>query len=340
MDSLPMIRYLIAGQIRREYVVSPRGLAKSDFPGGNILYSAAGLSLWDGPVGLISKIGNDFPKDDLQVIQSHGFDIKGIQISDSPLDLRLFKGYADNTNQANNNNPVSYYAALQIEFPKSLLGYSNDYDEIINQPGKITPYTISINQVPEFYWEASAIHICPIDYQSHQFLMSAVRQAHINHVTVDISSQILSPIYWDEVPGMIEGASALITTDDKLLNLFQGRSKDLWEIAEILAMHDCPLVVIKRGMEGQYIYDHHSKKRWAVPAYPSSSADPTGAGDSYNGGFLAGLRTTYDPVESALQGNISASLTVEGIGPFFALDSLPGLAKARLENLRSMVRSL
>ena len=54
--------------------------------------------------------------------------------------------------------------------------------------------------------------------------------------------------------------------------------------------------------------------------------------------FLAGYRQTYDPVQAALYGNISASLVVEGVGPFYALDTLPGLPEARLEALRQSVR--
>jgi sugar/nucleoside kinase (ribokinase family) len=68
--------------------------------------------------------------------------------------------------------------------------------------------------------------------------------------------------------------------------------------------------------------------------------DPTGAGDAFCGGFLAGYRRTYDPLEAVLFGNISASLVVEGTGPFYALDALPGLAQARLDALRQSVRKI
>ena len=68
--------------------------------------------------------------------------------------------------------------------------------------------------------------------------------------------------------------------------------------------------------------------------------DPNGAGDAFCGGFLAGYRLTYEPLQAALYGNIAASLVVEGNGPFFALDALPGLAGARLEALRQSVRRI
>jgi sugar/nucleoside kinase (ribokinase family) len=122
------------------------------------------------------------------------------------------------------------------------------------------------------------------------------------------------------------------------LSLFQGRSTDLWEMAETLAGYGCEIIVIKRRSNGQYLYDHSSHTRWIIPAYPSRLVDPTGAGDAFCGGFLAGYRNTYSPLQAALFGNISASLTIEGPGPFYALDSLPALAQARLEALQMSVR--
>ncbi|NLF52089.1 MAG: carbohydrate kinase, partial [Leptolinea sp.] len=62
--------------------------------------------------------------------------------------------------------------------------------------------------------------------------------------------------------------------------------------------------------------------------------DPTGVGDAFCGGFLAGLRMNYDPFEAALMGSVSASFKIQGNGPFFTLDALPELAKARIDILR------
>ena len=96
--------------------------------------------------------------------------------------------------------------------------------------------------------------------------------------------------------------------------------------------------MVKRGKNGQYLYDHLAHKRWMLPAYPVKMNNPTGAGDSFCGGFIAGYRQIYDPLESALFGNISASFTVEGNNPFYPLDPLPGLANARKDKLSELVR--
>jgi sugar/nucleoside kinase (ribokinase family) len=109
-------------------------------------------------------------------------------------------------------------------------------------------------------------------------------------------------------------------------------------MAEALGAFGCESVVIKCGWQGQLLYDVVGKRRWEIPAYPSRVKDPTGVGDAFCGGFLAGFRQTYDPLQAVLRGNVSASIVIEGSGVFYSLDVLPGLAQARLEVLQDAVR--
>jgi sugar/nucleoside kinase (ribokinase family) len=111
-------------------------------------------------------------------------------------------------------------------------------------------------------------------------------------------------------------------------------------MAEALAVYGCEIIVIKCGERGQLIYDASTRTRWEVPPYPARLVNPIGAGDAFCGGFLAGYRQSYDPLEATLYGNISASLVVEGHDPTYALDALPGLAQARLEALRQSARKI
>jgi len=138
---------------------------------------------------------------------------------------------------------------------------------------------------------------------------------------------------------VVKGLTAFLTSEEKLRGLFQGRSTDLWEMAETIATFGCEIVVIKRQARGQFVYDHAGHKRWIVPAYPAQVVNPLGAGDAFCGGFLAGYRSSYDPLSATLHGNISASMVVEGNSPLYPLDALPGLAYARLDSLRSSVRT-
>jgi sugar/nucleoside kinase (ribokinase family) len=196
------------------------------------------------------------------------------------------------------------------------------------------------SDIPPDYLEANTAHLCPLDYLTHSVLPAALRQAEYTTVTLDPSPGYMNPAYWSEVPALLTGLSAFLPSEDEARSLFHGRSENLWEMAEALTTYGCELVVLKCGERGQLLYDSATHRRWEIPPYPARLVDPTGAGDAFCGGFLAGYRKSFDPVEAVLYGNISASLVVEGIGPFFALDALPGLPQARLEALRQSVRKV
>ena len=187
---------------------------------------------------------------------------------------------------------------------------------------------------------ATSAHFCPHDFVTHSLLPALLRQSGFVTLTLDPGRGYMDPLFFDLVPSIITGLTAFLPSEEKVRNLFRGRSEDLWEMAESLAAYGCEIIVIKRAVQGQLLYDAGSKTRWEISAYPSREADPTGAGDAFCGGFLAGYRHAHDPLEAALWGNVSASLAIEGSGPFYALDALPGLAEARLEVLRQSVRKI
>ena len=54
-------RFVLAGHLRREYVLPPVGLPLLDAPGGNLLYAAGGLRLWESDIGLVGRVGEDYP---------------------------------------------------------------------------------------------------------------------------------------------------------------------------------------------------------------------------------------------------------------------------------------
>jgi len=204
----------------------------------------------------------------------------------------------------------------------------------------MTKVSLRQGDIPEDYMDANAAHLCPVDYLTHSLLPATFRQAGFTTVTLDPSPGYMNPTFFNDVPSILTGLTAFIPSEEELRSLFQGRSTDLWEMAEALAAYGCEFIVIKRGERGQLLYDSASKTRWEIPAYPSNLVNPTGVGDAFCGGFIIGYRKTYDPVEAVLYGNISAAIVTEGNGPLFALDVLPGLQYARLDSLRLSARKL
>ena len=336
----PAPRYLIAGTLARNYILPAASKPQIDVPGGNLIYAAVGLAIWEPEPspGLIARVGEDYPQNWLEDFERRGFDTRGIQVLPEAIDLRTFCVYTDRATRLC-EDPVPHFARLGLPFPKTLLGYRPPGPPLDSRT-RLNATSLRQSDIPEEYYEATAAHLCPVDYLTHTLLPATLRQAGFNTITLDPSPGTLTPTFWDNLPTLLTGLTAFLPAEDELRSFFYGRSADLWEMAETLAAYNCEFVIIKCGERGQLLYDAASHTRWEIPAYPARLVDPTGAGDAFCGGFLAGYRRTFDPLEAVLYGSVSASLTVEGSGPFFALEALPGLAQARLEALRQQPRKI
>ena len=95
------------------------------------------------------------------------------------------------------------------------------------------------------------------------------------------------------------------------------------------------MVVVKRGEHGSLWYDRETQTAGAVSAVSADAVDPTGCGDAYCGGFLAGLVRTGRPELAVQWGAVSASYVLEGYGPSRILQARPAEAAERLSWFRS-----
>ncbi len=328
--------YVIAGQLRRDYLLPPEGRPMLDVPGGNLLYAAAGARLWSDKIGLLSRAGEDYPQEWLKQFERLGFDTKGVRILTGGLDLRSFRVYMD-ASSPQTSNPVAHFARLGLPFPKSLLGFQ-PRSEGQDSRSRSNPDSPRITDIPKHYFDAKAVHICPTDYVSHTQLLPAFRQAGVQTTSLDPSPGYMQPAFMEDVRSLVHGLTVFMPSEEEIRALFWGRTRELWEMVEAIGSWGVEFVIVKRGGLGQMIYDSGNRRRYEVPAYPGKVVDPTGGGDAFGGGFIVGYAESYDPVRAALHGNVSASLTIEGSGAFFALDALPGLAQARLDTLKEIVR--
>jgi len=338
--SNPSPRFIFAGQLRRNYYITPANRPLLDVPGGNVVYAGVGLAVWEPepPPGLLARVGEDYPQIWLEEFARRGMDTRGVRILPQVVDVRDFFAYPA-MNLRTKEDPVAHFARIAHPFPKALLGYAAP-SLTLDSRTRLSPVTLRQDDIPPAYLEATAAHLCPLDFLTHSLVPAALRQAGFTTITLDPSPGVMVPAFWDDLPALVVGLTAFLTNEEKMRSLFHGRSTDLWEMAAAVAVYGCDSVVIKRGERGQLLYDAATRSRWEIPAYPGRVMDPTGAGDAFCGGFLAGYRRTFDPLQAVMYGNISASLVVEGSGPFFALDVLPGLAQARLDALGQYVRKL
>ncbi len=334
-------RNLVFGRLTRDYVLLPSGEPLLDIPGGSALYAAVGMAIWEPqpPPGIVARVGEDFPQEWLGEFERCGLDGRGVRILPEAVDLRNFTAIIDRYTRAY-DDPVAHFAHAGLAFPKALLGYHTPASGGMDSRTRMSATSLRQVDIPEAYQGAQAAHLCPLDYMTHSLLPALLRQEQYTTITLDPSPGYMIPAYWGDIPALLTGLTAFMPSEEEVRLLFQNRSSNLWEMAEALASYGCEIIVLKCGERGQLVFEAASHSRWEVPPYPARFTNPIGAGDSFCGGFLAGYRRTYDPVEAALYGNIAASMVVEGNLATFALDALPGLPLARLDSLRQSVRKV
>jgi len=330
--------FVIVGRMAREFILPSAGQPLLDVPGGSLLYAAGGLTVWEKEVGLSGRVGEDYPRAWLKDLEGRGMDLQGIRILPQSIDLRSFIAYNEKF-EVSHAAPVSQFARRGLSFPKSLLGYQSppEVQKDTKKPDMLAPLPV---EIPRDYLEVRAAHLCPLDFMSHSQLAHVFKTASVNTITLDPSPGYMSPSFYKELRSVLSGLTAFLPSEEELRALFWAETHDLWEMAAALGDYGCEIIVVKRGARGQMVYDVQGKHKWEVPAFSSRVADPTGTGDAFCGGFLAGYQKNYDPLQAALYGNISASLKVEGSGAFYPLETLTGLAEARLQALKDWVRAV
>jgi sugar/nucleoside kinase (ribokinase family) len=332
--------FAIAGKLTREYLLPLTGTPLLDTPGGNLLYAAGGLAVWDSSIGLIARVNNEYPREWLGDLEMRGFDTQGVRIHPElkQADLRSFVAYTDK-NERSHSSAVSHFARRQLTFPKSLLGYQSP-DEVRKDLRDTDPLSPAALDVPKEIRDVRCIHICPFDFTSQSQMVNLFGSGSNQNVTLDPDPLYMKPRFWRDLRIVLQGVTAFLPSEEEMRSLFWGETNDLWEMARRISEHGPQIVVIKRGGLGQLVYKAENNQRFELPAYSSRVADPTGAGDAFCGGFLAGMQRTEDPLVAAMYGNVSASLKIEGTGPFYPLDVMPGLAEARLGALKEMAREV
>jgi sugar/nucleoside kinase (ribokinase family) len=237
-------RFILAGQLRRDFIVLPTGEAYLDVPGGNAIYAAAGLALWEPepPPGLVARVGIDYPGEWLEKFARRGIDTRGVQVLSQPVDLRSFIAFPELTTQVN-EDPVAYFGKIGQPFPKSLLGYQ-DQSNLSNSRNRLTITSLRQGDFIPDYLKATAAHICPIDYLTHSLLPAVLRQAGFTLVTLDPSAGYMNGSFRDDLPSLVTGLTAFLPSEEEIRALFQGRIEDLWQMTEALASYGCEIVVI------------------------------------------------------------------------------------------------
>ena len=178
------------------------------------------------------------------------------------------------------------------------------------------------------------IHItgCSItgSYSMGEAIMQAVRYAKKHNVKIsfdpNIRPELLSGHIMDFFKEIIDAADILLTGKPELMCLFNDVEN---AIKKLLEQKD-RIVVVKDGAKSTLVYTR--REAFKAAPFPATSVDPTGAGDSFDGTFLALLCRGKDIRTAAIYGNAAGAKAVEKRGPMEGNSSIEELDKLIKEN--------
>ncbi|WP_297479293.1 carbohydrate kinase family protein [Thermococcus sp.] len=244
------LELVVLGHVSIDTIVFPDG-RRVDMPGGAAAAVATSASLAGAKVGLVTKIGEDFPREWLEKLSQY-VDIRGVQVLPGKT-IHIW---------------VIYRKDGSVESPVEM-GVAENMGE--------TP-------IPEEYLKAKIFYIAPIPPEEQ---LKAIERLEGKRISLDFN-----PTYYDyyrrkpELVRELVSRSWIIFPNEREAKLITGLN-DVRKSAEELYSWGTELVVITRGERGVLIYDGDFHEFPALPV--EGEIDPTGAGDAFAGGFLAGL---------------------------------------------------
>jgi sugar/nucleoside kinase (ribokinase family) len=286
---------LVVGSIAYDDVETPLGQRK-DLLGGSATYCTLSASSLTAP-RLVGVVGRDFRAEDLELFQSRAVDLDGL-VHDSAGDTFRWGGcyHANMNDRTTIYTHLNVFETFQPTIPESYL------DSRFVFLGNIAPElqldVLSQINAPEF-----------VALDTMNFWIDSKR---------DVLEQALSRV------------QGLIINDEEGLLLTGARS--VLAVGRELQAKGPRTVIIKRGEHGALMFHHD--ELFYVPGFPVESVvDPTGAGDTFAGGFMGFLARTGEITPSTLRqamvvGSIMASFCVAGFG-------LERLAQVTLEDVKT-----
>jgi len=295
---------LVVGSMAFDSIKSPFGEVERVIGGSATYFSLAASHL--APVRLVSVVGRDFPKGTLDMLSARGIDLQGLKVADGV--TFHWKGY--------------YEYDLNIAHTvKTDLNVFENFAPVL----------------PASYRESRYVFLGNIDPKLQLDVLAQVREPKI--VALDTMNFWIgkSPQLLREVIRSVD----IVVINEAEIRELTGEF-NLVKAARKLMRMGPGRVVIKRGEYG--VLHLSDGEIFAAPAYPLETIfDPTGAGDSFAGGFMGYLAsrdgaalTEMDYRLATIYGSAIASFTVEA----FSTERLQGLTRGEIDSRLAAFRSL
>lgn len=284
---------LVVGSVALDSVETPFGKA-DEVLGGSANYFAASAS-HQTPVQLVGVVGSDYPVEKLEPLKARGVDFAGLEHADGE-SFRWRGRYRHDLNSA--------------ETLETRLGVFSHF-----RP-----------KIPTQFKSAKYVFLANIDPRLQLEVLKQVDKPKL--VACDTMN------FWIE--SRRSDLLALLGHVD-LITLNDGEARQLTEQSNLVAAARWIIargprtVLIKKGEHGAFMFTKDSV--FFAPAYPLESVfDPTGAGDSFAGGFMGWLARTDDLSEANMRravivGSAMGSFVVEG----FSITRLLEITRSDIE---------
>ncbi|NKQ34946.1 MAG: carbohydrate kinase family protein [Chloroflexi bacterium] len=314
-----MVKYVAAGGMRIDYLVTHTGEARTELVGGNALYTAVGAAIWGEQIGLWARIGENYPQTWLEALPDNIL-IDGLIRVPGWQDHRTFFAYTPD-GRREDTNPARHFARIGQPLPAALRSYVHSTPGQ-DEPDVYEPLALRPFDWPEAYAGVTAVHLSPLSLATHRYVPPHLRQHGVRQITADPGERYMIPERTDYIRQLMPQLDAFLPSAQEIRTLF-GAETDLAQAARQLGKWGAPVVVIKNGADGVLVWERENGRLTHLPAYHREGdgriVDVTGAGDSFCGGFMVGLACTGDPLQAAQMGLVSASLVIEGYGALYAL---------------------
>ena len=332
--------YLIIGKLSRDFILTEDGTDLNDIPGGHLLYTAIGMSPWEKNPDLISRIGKNFPKTFLDYLSKYHLNIDGLKVLDIDLEHRNFISYltSEGSEIKKTDSVLSQYFRSGKAFPKELLGFSSSYNRTDSMTER-TGETILARDIPRQFLEARCIHLCPLDYLSHNLLPQAFSGSTKRTITMQAGRGYMAPCFFEAVKTLINGLTGFITHEWNLRNLFAEhyRIHDTREMLRILLDYGADNIVVRTENGSYYFINQADRQVKYLKERSSEIRKKTGELSCFCGAYLIGINETYDYQKAAAYGAARASMLKNDINPLNNLDVFDALLNEKIRIMQNMI---
>jgi sugar/nucleoside kinase (ribokinase family) len=281
---------LAVGTVAFDDIQTPFGRAEK-IVGGAATYITLAASYYTDQIKIVSVIGDDFPQDVLDYMRSRSIDLEGLQILKGEKSFFWAGRYHDNMN-----------ARDTLDTQLNVLA---DFDPVLPASYKKVDYLMLGNLTPSV---------------QHRVINQLEKRPKL--IALDTMNFWMNTAM-GELLEVLKLIDVLIINDEEARQLSGQYS--LVKAAEAIHEMGPKYVVVKKGEHGALLFQ--GEQVFFAPALPLAEVyDPTGAGDTFAGGFMGYIASTEDTSfenmkRAVIYGSAMASFCVEKFG----IERLKGL---------------